>query len=309
MKSHQNASTVLLLVSGDKLILTILLFVSSISYSHDFLPFEVNSKEYNFLKDADADFNGGNYKSAAINYNSSTQIIKHFPYHQYKFSIALFLIKDTIRAKQVFYNALKNGLLFDNIAYLKKSPLTKELSFNLNVYDLAKKTCYLDSLSLFSEIREKLIDLREKDQTVRNSGYKSYTMSEIDSSNRIVLDSIINLIGWPGYKEVGKLGAKSAWIIAQHSDNDLVFQNKCLYLMKNEYLRNNTSSNHYAMLIDRWLVNNGKKQIFGSQVTFDEKLQKVISKPCEYPDQINFLRSLYLFGDLEGYLKMMQDKY
>ncbi|MGB1040602.1 MAG: hypothetical protein ACPGVD_07005, partial [Flavobacteriales bacterium] len=175
------------------------------SYTQGYLPFKVNSKDYNHLKKANNYFIEGEYKNASLEYDSCT-ITQYFPLEQYKQALALYKINDSVGAQKIFYDAVKNGLTFFNPVYFDKSPLVKELSINDTVYELVKSRCYSDSLCLNPSESKKLMALRLLDQDVRGGSNDSVPMSTQDSLNRIELKKIINEIGWPGYKQVGDAG-------------------------------------------------------------------------------------------------------
>src|SRR5690606_34050204 len=140
------------------------------------------------------------------------------------------------------------------------------LSINHNVYEQARKTCYTDSLAMFPDIADSLYIWRELDQSVRKGNSDLVYLRYADSINRVKLKQTIEKIGWPGIKEVGLRGENSAFLIAQHSDEDIDFQKFCLKLMEEELNYGNVTPNFYVMLLDRYLINTGKQQIFGTQV-------------------------------------------
>ena len=88
--------------------------------------------------------------------------------------------------------------------------------------------------------------------------------NEISKENTLFLKDLINKIGWPSEEKVGKQGELAAWLISQHSDFDIGFQEECLALMKS--LSQNPDRNiHIQYLTDRTLINRGKKQVYGTQ--------------------------------------------
>lgn len=53
-----------------------------------------------------------------------------------------------------------------------------------------------------------------------------------DGFHQARLKAIIDRHGWPGKSLVGEDGAQSAWLLVQHADVDLAFQERCLTLMR-----------------------------------------------------------------------------
>lgn len=290
--------------AGIKIILGLMLLSSYfVNGQRTDLDFDLKGSSYINLNLANHYFNNKVYDSAVFYYSRSS-LIELFPQQQYKFALALYVNNDTIRSKNIFYHALENGLNFDNENYFNASPLIKELSINKKVYELARQTCFTDSLAIFPAISDSLQAWRVIDQSVR--GEKKYDLEfvkHIDSINRVKLKNTIKKIGWPGIKEVGLKGENAAFLIAQHSDNDITFQKLCLSLMEKELRNGNVTMSSYVMLLDRYLINIGKSQIFGTQVYYNEANQRFEPKELKYPEEVEELRDLYTLNKLSDYLE------
>lgn len=113
---------------------------------------------------------------------------------------------------------------------------------------------------LYPEIAKELSLLRERDQFIRT---ESALDDSVDKENTLKLKAIIEKIGWPGISKVGRLGASSAWLLAQHADLDVEFQEKCLKLMEEN--KNDVDNRNIAYLTDRVRVNKGMNQLYGTQ--------------------------------------------
>ncbi|WP_231460395.1 DUF6624 domain-containing protein [Pedobacter sp. Leaf132] len=129
-------------------------------------------------------------------------------------------------------------------------------------------------------------------------------LAETDSINLQLAKEIINKYGFPGYSLVGSEGSNKFWSIIQHCDDDLAFQKKVLLLMDNEVKRKNASASNNAMLRDRVLVSEGKKQIYGTQVRYNAALKKSQPFPIENPDQVDSRRKSVGLSTLAEYLKL-----
>jgi hypothetical protein len=68
---------------------------------------------------------------------------------------------------------------------------------------------------------------------------------------------------WPGRKLVGDDGERAAWLIAQLGDADL--QRRVLPYLEAAVDCGDAAPSHYACLLDRVLMAEGKPQVFGSQ--------------------------------------------
>lgn len=112
------------------------------------------------------------------------------------------------------------------------------------------------------------------DQKIRRKAMKTGIWDKkIDKKNTLEMREIIKKYGWPIINLVGKKASKNAWLLVQHADHDVKFQKKCLKLMEDIYKRNSNFINktNIAYLRDRILVNEGKKQLFGTQFYTNKK--------------------------------------
>ena len=89
--------------------------------------------------------------------------------------------------------------------------------------------------------------------------------SSIRVQNVARLRAIIQEYGWPGNSLVGRDGARAAWVIAQHADFDVPFQNECLTLIQAAYLRGDVDGHDLAYLTDRIATMGGRPAVYGTQ--------------------------------------------
>jgi dienelactone hydrolase len=89
-------------------------------------------------------------------------------------------------------------------------------------------------------------------------------MAEVDRQNTEWLEKVVDTYGWPGRALVGADAAGSAWLLVQHADANVPFQNRCLKLMK-AAPSGDVRPQHIAYLTDRVLVREGKAQVYGTQ--------------------------------------------
>jgi hypothetical protein len=68
---------------------------------------------------------------------------------------------------------------------------------------------------------------------------------------------------------VGYNGVSSAWLLMQHADTDPAFQARWLPVIAKRARSGDLSMQQYAFLTDRVLWHQGKKQLFGTQITSD----------------------------------------
>lgn len=125
-------------------------------------------------------------------------------------------------------------------------------------------------------------DMAEMDQLERKKArqkqktYSGLAKSDILRSRR--MKRIVNQYGWPTKKLVGKRASRSAWLLVQHADSDVKFQEDCLKLIKEARRDDKDTKMQIAFLTDRVLVNKGKPQIYGTQF-YADKDGKIIPRP------------------------------
>ena len=120
------------------------------------------------------------------------------------------------------------------------------------------------------QLAAELIRMGELDQTIRKtmpgaSDQEFWKRMQFEDKLREErLSRIIAEKGWPRISQVGHQAANSAWLIAQHGSPD--FLKRCLRLMQAAADQHEMALSSLALSIDRVLMNEGKKQIYGSQL-------------------------------------------
>lgn len=84
---------------------------------------------------------------------------------------------------------------------------------------------------------------------------------DIDSLNMQKIEKIISQYGYPGKSLVGEPTNQSAWYVIQHSNKI----EKYLPIIKNAGKQKEIPLTLAAMMEDRFLMNSGKEQIYGTQ--------------------------------------------
>ena len=111
--------------------------------------------------------------------------------------------------------------------------------------------------------------------------------------------------GFPGIKENCAQTALHFWLIVQHGDHDVDFQNSVLIAMEKQLTTDNASTRNYAYLYDRVQKNKNKPQLYGTQIVYDEAgLPKVYN--LENPNLVNDKRKKMGLETIESYLKQFQ---
>lgn len=134
---------------------------------------------------------------------------------------------------------------------------------------------------------------------------------QVDIRNTERMKQIIGAYGWPTISMVGRIGSRSAWLLVQHADHDLKFQTKAFAKMKAVFKKSRSDIDpaNIAYLTDHVLVNQDKKQIFGTQFYF-AKSGMLRSKAIQNLKNANACRKVYglrpIRNDLEAAKKLYQ---
>jgi hypothetical protein len=122
----------------------------------------------------------------------------------------------------------------------------------------------------------------------------------VDVANTDRLREIISEHGWPGRSLVGDEGAHRAWLIAQHADRQLDFQREALELLADAVRRGDAPQRDLAYLTDRVRMNEGREQVFGTQIA-EVKDGNGVPWPVEDPTNLDARRAGVGLAPFEEY--------
>ncbi|MXY51367.1 MAG: hypothetical protein F4Y86_02390 [Gammaproteobacteria bacterium] len=143
-------------------------------------------------------------------------------------------------------------------------------------------------------LREELLELRETDQAGRvhlNDAIQEHgpnspevfalweEQERVDAQNLRRLREVISEHGWPSISMVGYDGAATAFLIVQHAANEA--QVELLPLLVAAADAGEADPGHVAMLQDRGLVAQDKRQLYGTQLYHDEATGELKLYPIE----------------------------
>jgi len=121
-----------------------------------------------------------------------------------------------------------------------------------------------------------------------------------------LLEKMVRLYGYPGFRQVGEKSANNFWLLVQHADAYPSFQRQVLRLMLPEVKAKNASPVNYAYLTDRVAINSGQPEEYGTQVVYEGAgLGKAVPKSLRDPKNVNKRRAAIGMESLENYLGMM----
>ena len=167
------------------------------------------------------------------------------------------------------------------------------------------------------DARNELMQMRQLDQQgrediqeIRNEfGNESPQLSTawekqnaIDAENMARLEEIIQIFGWPTISTFGEVAASAAFLILQHSDLDT--QKKYRPIFQQAVEDGEARGSSYALLYDRILMGEGKKQLYGSQVTFDQQTRVYYVWPIEDEDGVDERRAALGMPAMEEYIEL-----
>ncbi|HZF40345.1 MAG TPA: DUF6624 domain-containing protein [Blastocatellia bacterium] len=123
----------------------------------------------------------------------------------------------------------------------------------------------------------------------------------LDSRNQQRLDEIVKEHGWPKRSVFGEDASGVAFLVVQHADLD--YQKKYLSLIKEAVAQKEARQSDLAMLEDRILIREGKKQIYGTQLRLNQKTQLMELYPIEDEENVDARRVGAGLGPLAQYVK------
>jgi hypothetical protein len=160
------------------------------------------------------------------------------------------------------------------------------------------------------QLRTDLHDMVSSEQVARTTyvvkGMKEGSAEQkriiaIDAAHLPRIKAIFDKVGFPNAAMVGRSGVSNFFLLTQHADKDPAFQAKVLEkaepLMRNGEL----SRQQFALLTDRVLLAQGKKQRYGSQV--EVKDGRSVPLPMEDAAHVDEQRATMGLEPLDDYLK------
>ena len=125
-------------------------------------------------------------------------------------------------------------------------------------------------------------------------------IDSIDSVNVPVIKTIIKTYGWLGSKDIGEKANAAIYLVIQHADQkDRAY---FLPIMRKAVKSNSASKQDLANLEDRVALDQGREQIYGTQLGMNEKTGKYYLFPLKDPEHVDLRRSEMGMIPIEEYL-------
>lgn len=159
-------------------------------------------------------------------------------------------------------------------------------------------------------LRRQLLALGKADQAVRSGPGLSDSLHDSgfirrmqvrDSLDAAALREIIARYGWPTRSLVGAKGTSAAFLIAQHNDS---LQPEALRLMR-ALPAGEVSRSDLALLEDRVRVNQGKPQLYGSQLKDSKDGKSLVFDPIDDVEHFDARRASVGLQPLPLYICFM----
>lgn len=151
----------------------------------------------------------------------------------------------------------------------------------------------------------------ERRKYIRNGGhfgtpaiYPLLAMEERNmEENKHKLLELLEKYGWPTASEVTEYAAAGAALIINHTDYAL--RSKYFPMLEEAFQKGEAQPLRYAKMRDRLLVEEGKEQLYGTQIKFEELVKEPY--PIKDPTNVDFRRKEIGLGSLGPYLKARFD--
>lgn len=159
----------------------------------------------------------------------------------------------------------------------------------------------------FPKIAQELKAMADIDQDMRErSQTENFWDGTVDAKHTERMKVIVAEIGWPTFSKVGIEGASNAWLLVQHADHDVDFQEHCLKLME-EAPTGEVDITDIAYLTDRVCVNRGRNQLYGTQ--FTQRDGKHIPRTIEDEVNVDIRRAKIGMGPISEQIELMYRSY
>ncbi|SDL35926.1 hypothetical protein SAMN05421823_105292 [Catalinimonas alkaloidigena] len=118
------------------------------------------------------------------------------------------------------------------------------------------------------------------------------------------LFQIVSRYGWPDRTLVGDDGATAFWLLVKGAD--LEFQKVCVPLLVRAAREGRVNPLQAAVLQDQVLIQQHKKQWYGTQFFYEEETGKVTLFPVAVLEDLNHRRASLHLEPIEDYLRKWQ---
>lgn len=297
------------------LIIVVSLITTSFCYGQDY------NKSDSLIRLAKSFYQEGNYEKSAAYYGKGFNLLGGLAYDvdRYNAACAYALAGDSSNAFMHLFSLANGGGKYKQVSHLKNDPDLKSLHISNRwevLLDIVANNKYNAEKNLDQELIAILDTVISEDQKYRmqingikeSFGWESpemknhlNAMKERDSINLQIVRKIIDEKGWLGPDIVGYDGNSALFLVIQHADATV--QSKYLPLLREAVEQGNAYASDLALLEDRVAVASGKKQIYGSQIGYDDESEIYFVEPIEYPECVDERRAEVGLRPIAEYVK------
>ncbi|MEI9947266.1 MAG: DUF6624 domain-containing protein [Chitinophagaceae bacterium] len=286
----------------------LLLFICSFTYGQTYK---------SIVAEANGFYTSKEYQESVDKFKEAFKIERKNAGDFYNAACAASLLGNRELAFEWLHLALKNG--WTNIGHLKTD------SDLISLHDSEKWNSLLTEMQKEVDKKEanydkplqaKLLAIYADDQPIRQQyiaaqkefGYQSKQVDSLgkvmmykDSINLVKVTEILDNYGWVGADKVGGTANQTLFLVIQHAD--LKTQQKYLPMMREAVKNKKATASALALLEDRVALDEGKRQIYGSQIGWDKETNKNYVLPLDDADNVDKRRAEMGLGLLAEYAK------
>lgn len=271
-----------------------------------------------YVHQADSCFKIGEYDNSMKFYSQAFAIKSTVPHDLYRAACSAALGGSSHFAMALVKLAVDNG--WDNLSHLESDADLRSLhglpEWSTVTEDLRRKIEEIES-KYDKVLREELLAIYEADQSPRREhmylkSLRPEPKAKADSVYKIILrtdslnikkvTNILDRRGWVGRDLVGPQASGAIYMVMQRAD--LRTQLKYLPLLKEAVERKDVEAVYLAFFEDRIAINEGREQIYGSQIGYNEETKKYYVLPIKDPENVDKRRESVGLGPMSDYTRM-----
>lgn len=149
----------------------------------------------------------------------------------------------------------------------------------------------------YTALKQALAQIEQRDQQIRTAilavGMDSkeavplfQQMRQVDSVNQVYVRHLLATSGWPARSQVGEAGARTIFLVVQHSNRAFIAQQ--LPALRRLVKQGEASTTYAALMEDRLRMFSGKKQRYGTQTAdWVRRDGTLVIWPIQRPTKVN----------------------
>jgi hypothetical protein len=190
----------------------------------------------------------------------------------------------------------------------KQTLMLKQYFFIAMISLLGSHTVTSQTISKqrLTQIIDSLYQADQSTARIKPADSAAAAYQRVIRSNFYLVTTIFKQFGYPGYDLVGKEASNKYFLLVQHSDFDVRFQQNVLNEMKKQVDNQNASGQSFAYLTDRIELNSGRLQIYGTQIFMNGNS---IIKPCVDTLNLDNRRKSVGLSPIKEYLEKCNDAF